>query len=198
MKHERHIVTLLLIVSLGLAGLAFAQEEPPKPPAEPEKAPEAAAPAKEEPKPEAAAAPAAAATPAAAPAAAAAPKSAAPPALSASAKAFEPLALSYKKASDDMQSWIETINKQMSASDEKIAKLQAQISANDAAATQAKVAGDDKKAKSLTSDNKKLKDELDDAVKSVATARSNYVKQAGDKVKQIGDAANAALGQLKK
>ena len=218
------LVPWIVFGMLLLGGFAIAQEEPPAKDEKPAEAapakPAEAAPAKDEAaKPEAApaAAPAAeaaavpaAAAPAAAPAAvpavaapaaiaAAAPAAAAAPkALGASAMTFSSLADSYKKAYDDMQAFMKSVDTSMGPADQKIASLQAKIKENETAAAQAKQAGDDKKAKSLVSENKKLTKELNDAVKGVNASRGDFVKQAQQKVKEHDAATDAALQQLKK
>jgi hypothetical protein len=200
MKTVISLFRLVLMLAVAAAGPAFAQEDPKKETPEaaaPEKAAEPAADAKPA-EPEAAkkeAEPAAAAAPAAAVPAAAAAE--APKPLSAAAKSFSPLANTYKGAYDDMQKWMETVSAQTAASDEKITKLQKQISDNEAAITQAKLAGDDKKVKSLTSENKKLSSEASSAMKGLNSAKADFVKQAEQRVKQYQSASDAALTQVK-
>jgi len=111
---------------------------------------------------------------------------------------FSSLADSYKKAYDDMQAFMKSVDTSMGPADQKIASLQAKIKENETAAAQAKQAGDDKKAKSLVSENKKLTKELNDAVKGVNASRGDFVKQAQQKVKEHDAATDAALQQLKK
>ena len=68
-----------------------------------------------------------------------------PKALGASAMAFAPLADSYKKAYDDMQTWMTSIDAQTASVDAQILKAQDQIKANETAMAAAKTAGDSKK-----------------------------------------------------
>lgn len=183
-----------------------AKEEPAK--EEAAKAAEAAAPAAAAaaaPAAAAAAAPAAAAAAAPAAAAAAAPAAAAaaaaaPPAkkeLSSCAKSFSPLADSYKAAYDGMQKWIGQIDTETSAASDKVAKLQKQISDNEAEITKAKLAGDSSKAKSIDKTNKQLWTDLNASKKSLSTMCSGYGKQAAERVKQYEAASDKALADLK-
>lgn len=208
MKHGIH--ALAFVLGLGLVVPAFAQDDPAK--QEPakeeaakpaaEKAPEAA-PAKEEAaKPAAEAAPAAApakeeAAPAAAAPAAAPAKEEPPKELSSCAKTFVPLADSYKSSYDDMQKWIAQIDKDTAAASANLQKIQDQIKDNETATTQAKLSGDNAKAKDLQKANKKLWDDFNTAKKGVSDKCSQYVKEASQRVKQYSDAANKALEGLK-
>ena len=182
---------LALILGLALVGPALAQEDPKK--EEPAKEEAPAPPA------EAAAAPAAEAKPAAeaAPAAKAAPAAEPAKEMSGCAKSFEPLAGSYKSAYDDMQKWISQIDTETSAAGASVQKVQAQIQANEAATTQAKLGNDSAKIKDLQKENKKLWDELNAAKKGQSNACAKYVKEAPARVKQYADAANKALDALK-
>jgi hypothetical protein len=168
---------IALMLGLGLAVPAVAQEEPKK------EEPAAAEPAKEEAKPAAEAAPAAAAAPA--------------KELSACAKSFVPLSDTYKAAYDDMQKWIAEIDTQTAAAADKVAKLQTEIEQNEAALTQAKLGNDSSKTKDLQKQNKKLYDDFNTAKKDLASACSKFSKQASDKVKGYADASNKALDALK-
>ena len=172
MKVRYH--ALALILGLGFIAPAFAQEDAKK----------------DEPAKEEAAKPAAEAKPAAAEAAPA-------KELSGCAKSFVPLADSYKAAYDDLQKWIAQIDTQTAAAGEKVAKIQADIQANETAITQAKLNKDDSKAKSLQKDNKKLWDDFNAAKKEQSDACAKFVKDAPQKVKQYSDATNAALNALK-
>ena len=163
---------LALILGFALVAPAFAQEDAKK-----------EEPAKEEAKPAAEAAPAAAAAPA--------------KELSACAKAFEPLADSYKSAYDDLQKWIGEINTQTSAANDQVVKLQSEITANETAVTQAKLAKDDSKTKSLQKENKKLWDDFNAAKKTQSDACAKFAKDAPQKVKQYSDATSKALDALK-
>lgn len=169
-------------LALVLALTAPAAAEEPAPPAKEEPAkeapapaePAAAAPAKEEPAKEA---PVAAAPAAAAPAEA-------PKELGACAKSLAPLADSYKKAYDDLQKWIASVDSQTTAADANIKKMQDQIQQNEAAITKAKIDGDDKKAKDLEKQNKTLWSDLNAAKKTQSTTCSGFTKEAEQRVKQ--------------
>jgi hypothetical protein len=222
MKPAYLAYVLTFALGLGAASAVLAQEEPPTPapakeePAaakeEPAKAAEAP-PAKEEPaaaketeKPAEAAAEAPKAeaakeeTKPAAAAAAATPAPKAPPAakeLGASAKSFAPLADSYKKAFDDMQAWMVTVDAQLGPGDEQVRTLQEKLKQNETAITQAKAAGDSKKVKSLQSENKQLTSDASKAQKNLTAARGDYLKQATQRAKQYQAASDAALEQVK-
>jgi uncharacterized protein involved in exopolysaccharide biosynthesis len=171
MKLGFHVFAMIL--ALGLAVPAVAQEEPKK-----------EEPAKEE---------------AAKPAEAAAAPAAAEPAkeLSACAKSFVPLSDSYKAAYDDMQKWIGQIDTQTAAASDKVTKLQAQIQENETAVTQAKLANDSSKVKDLNKQGKQLWDDFNKAKKDLADACKNFTKDAADRVKQYSDATNKALDAMK-
>lgn len=180
----------VLALALCLAVPALAQDSPAKEePAAPETAkpeePAKAEPAKDETAKPAEAAPAAEAKPVA------------PKEVSACAKSFEPLADSYKKAYDDMQTWIAQIDSQTAATSDTVSKLQAQIKENETAAATAKAGGDNAKAKDLTKQNKALTTQLNDAKKSLSNARSGFVKEAPGRVKQYETAIEKALDDLK-
>jgi len=177
MKLELH--ALALVLGLGLAVPAIAQEETKK----------------EEPAKEEAAAPAVATAPeaATAPAAAAAPAKE----LSGCAKSFSPLAESYKSAYDDLQKWIAQIDTATAAAGDKVQKLQAQIHENESAITQAKLNKDNAKAKDLQKQNKQLWDDFNAAQKGQSDACAKFVKEAPQRVKQYTDATNKALDALK-
>jgi len=195
-------VALILGLGLGLAAPALAQEDPKKEepakeePAKEEPAKEeAAAPA--EAKPAAEAAPAAAAKPAAEAAATPKAEPAAAPELSGCAKSFSPLADTYKSAYDDLQKWIAQINTETGAAGAKVQQLQTQIQENEAAVTQAKLAKDDSKTKSLQKEGKKLWDDFNAAKKDQSAACSKFVKEAPQRVKQYSDATSKSLDALK-
>ena len=162
-----------MILVLGLAVPAVAQEEPKK----------------EEPAQQEAAKPAEAAAPAAAPA----PEKQ----MSECAKSFVPLSESYKTAYDDMQKWIAQIESQTAAASEKTQKLQVQIQENETAVTQAKLANDSSKVKDLTKQGKQLWDDFNKAKKDLADSCKNFTKDAATRVKQYSDATNKALDALK-
>ena len=202
MKFRIHVLAIAL--GLVLAIPAVAQEEPAKDaPAKEE--PAKAEPAKEEPaKAEPEAAPAVeaakpAAEAAAAPAVEAAKPAAAPAVkeLSSCAKSFEPLADSYKKAYDDMQKWIAQIDAQTSAANDKVVKLQTQITENEATSTKAKLAGDNAKVKEIDKQNKALWSELNAAKKTQASSCSGYGKEASERTKQYEAAIEKALADVK-
>jgi hypothetical protein len=201
------------VLVLGLAFTSLAQEPPKEEP--PKETPPAEAPAKEAPPAEApvkevspAEAPAKDAVPApevAKPAAAAAaPAVAAKPAapaaskeVSACAQSLQPLADSYKAAYEDMQKWIAEVDAQTSAANQGVAKLQAEVQANEDAATKAKLAGDNAKVKDLAKQNKQLWSQLEAAKKSAAVACAPVSKQAADRVKQYEAATAQALAKTK-
>jgi hypothetical protein len=177
---RRLALALIFSLMLGAASAIIAQEEPPPtPPAKED-------PAKEQPAAEQAAAPAETPAP-----------TETPKPLSASAMAFAPLADSYKKAYDDMQAWMSTIDAQASKVDAEIKKLQGQIKTNETAITEAKLAGDSKQLKALQSENKQLTSAVETQQKNLSAARGDYVKQLSQKVKGYQAAQDAALQQVK-
>jgi len=175
-----------------------APEEAAKPEPAKEEAPPAE-PAKEEPAKDEAKKPVEEVAPAAAakPAAEAKPEAAPAKELSPCAKSFSPLADSYKAAYDDMQKWIAQIDAETSAAGAKAKALQDQVQANETAITQAKLAGDDAKAKSLTKENKQLWTDLKAAQQAQQKACGAFSKEAPTRVKQYADASNKALADLK-
>jgi len=175
MKPLFHALAMLLL--LGLAVPAVAQEE-----SKPEE------PAKEEPAKDEAAKPAEEAAPAAA---------APAKELSECAKSFVPLSESYKAAYDDMQKWISEINSQTAAANEKVQNLQEQIHQNESALTQAKLDNDSSKVKDLNKQSKTLWDDFNKAKKAQSDSCKTFTKQASDKVKQYADTTNKALDALK-
>ena len=189
MKYQFH--ALALVLGLGLAMPAVAQNDP----------------AKEEPAKDETGKPATdvvleaapAATPAPAAAAAVAPAPAPAPAkdLTPSAKTFVPLADGYKSAYDDMSKWIAQIDSETAAASEKSQKLQTQVQENETAITQAKLKGDNAKVKELQKQNKTLWDQITAAKKEQADTSGRYTKDAAQRVKQYTDATNKALDAVK-
>lgn len=174
MRHGVHL--LALVLGLGLAIPAIAQE--PAPPAKEEAAkPAVQAPVAEAPGPKTEPAP--------------------PKELSVCAKALVPLADSYKSAYEDLQKWIADVDEKTAAASDKVTKIQAQIQANETAITKAKLDGDDAKAKELGKANKQLWSDLEEAKKGASQACSNLSKEAAERVKKYEAASDAALDECK-
>ena len=208
------ILTFLLSAARMAAAQEAATSEPatkaeptieaPAPKAEPKPEAKAEAPAKAEaesppakpapkaaPKPEAKAEAPAKTEPAAeAPAAKPAPKpeTAQKPAkeLNASAKIFVPLADNYKKAYDELQLWILSIDAQTAAVSAQISRIQDDIQKNEAAITKLKIQGggeSSEEGRQLAKDNKQLWADLSAARKERSALSKGFAKEAIQRAK---------------
>ena len=188
--------TLALTGALGLVAPLLAQSPPPPEPAKEEQ--EAAEPAEEAQPPEAEEAPKPAEPPEAPKAAAksappAAPAAEAAPARSDCAQAYAPLAESYKKAYDDLEAWLVTVDEKTAASSAKVHEVQEKIKKNEAEMTKAKLDSDSKKLKDLTKESKELWTSFNAAKKEESATCDGFYKEASARVKQYALDSSTAL-----
>lgn len=110
------------------------------------------------------------------------------------AQALVPLGEVYRDAYIEMRKFIDDVDVQTKAADERVAKLEKQIQDDESAMTKAKLDGDGAKEEELSHQDKQLWKDLKAAKKERASLCSGFARDAKQKVRDFAGAAEAKLG----